>query len=199
MGRIQTAQFDNLIRRLYSIKGGGSELSETLGDLFPILDLENLPSELLLLRGWHMFSGFTNVVGVSAQLTMAQLFNPAASTSLVALDRVIINSQKAQIMTYGLNIALATPVINTVNMDTRMSPLFNANARIAAESDLQSSGNAGRIEVVADTDYDLEFPNGICVLDPGGVFSIASAQNDSDLTVTFVGRERNAEPSELSF
>jgi len=199
MGRIQTAQFDNLIRRLYSIKGGGSELSETLGDLFPILDLENLPSELLLLRGWHMFSGFTNVIGISAQLTMAQLFNPAASTSLVALDRVIINSQKAQIMTYGLNIALASPVINTVNMDTRSAPLFNANARIAADADLQSSGNAGRIEVVADTDYDLEFPGGICVLSPGGVFSIASAQNDSDLSITFIGRERNAEPSELSF
>lgn len=199
MGRVQTGVFDNLIRRLYSIKGGGSELAETLGDVFPMLDLENLPSELLVLRGWNLFSGFATIIGVPAQATGIQLFNVADSQSLVVLTKIIINSQKAQQMTYGVNVALATPVTSTQNMDTRIPQSVNAIARLAGDADVQTSGTAGSIDVVAGVDREFEVPNGIVVLAPGGVFSVFSSTSDSDLRVTFIGRQRLAEPSELSF
>ena len=200
MGRVQTGVFDNLIRRLFSIKGGGSELSETLGDVFPTLDLENLPMELLLLRGWHSFTGFLAVAGVAAQATGLQLINIAVpGNSIVVLDKVIIRAEITNNLSFGVNLAPFTTTINTQNIDTRNPQQFNAIARIGSSQDALAAATSGSIRPVAAIDMILEAPSGLAVLAPGSAFSLISGVDNSDLTVTFFGRERQVEPSELSF
>jgi len=199
MGRIQTGSFDNLIRRLYSIKGGGSELSESLGDVFPILDLENLPAELLLLRGWRKFSAFATQVAVAAQTTALQLVVPDANTNLVVVEKLIIKVQTASNVTIGTNVAAFTELANVNNQDTRSPEASNAHVRLAGTNNAATTANGAILRLTTGVDREFEVPGGIAVLGPGGVFSVIVSTGDLDLTVSFFGRERIAEPSEVSF
>ena len=199
MGRIQTGRLENLIRRWASIKGSGSVLSETLGDVFPVLDLENLTPENQLPAGWHLFSGFATVIGIAAQLTGLQLGQLAGRDSLVVVDKIIINSELAQDITYGLNLALFGAVTSSHNKDSRDSQAVNATAQLRANANVVGSGNAGIIAVAAGVDREFEVPHSLAVLGPDAALSVVSSTVDSDLTVTFIGRQRQAEPSELNF
>ena len=199
MGRVQTGQFDNLIRRLYSIKGGGSELSETLGDLFPTLDLENLPIELLLLRGWHTFARHATQIAVAAQATALQLLQPDGRTSIVVVDKIVINSELGGDISIGTNLGLFPVTISTRRTDTRNPVLDMSNAQIGGTNNAGFGATGGLLNLAAGVDREFEVPHGLAVLGPGGAFSVVSSTVDSDLSVSFFGRERDAEPSELNF
>lgn len=199
MGRIQTARLENFIRRWGSIKGGGSVLSETLGEVFPVLDLENLTPESQLPAGWRVFYSFATVVGVAAQLTGIQLRQPAARDALVVVDKIIVNSELAQDLTFGINVGLFTAITSVFNIDSRAPELSNATTQVAGNANAVLAANGGIITVAAGIDRELEAPNGLAVLAPGAAFSVISSTVNSDLTVTFFGRERRAEPSELNF
>ncbi len=44
---LQQNRYDQLIRRVGGIIGPGSKVVEALGELFPVIDVENVPGELL--------------------------------------------------------------------------------------------------------------------------------------------------------
>ena len=199
MGRIQTGRLDNLIRRWGSIKGGGSLLNETLGDVFPVLDLENLTPENQLTAGWHLFSHHATVIGVAAQLSGLQLLQITAGNSLVVVEKMIVNAELAQNITFGLNFGLFAAATSSRNADTRNPQATNAIARIGANANVGAAAIGGIINVAAATDRELTAPHALAVLRPGTGFSVVCSVVNSDLTVTFFGRERVAEPSELSF
>ncbi len=83
MGRIQTARYDGLIRRLLSIKGGGSLMAETLGDAFPVIQLEGGPIELLRLAQWELGIGGVRATSAVGTTHAVQLINPAGSGKIV--------------------------------------------------------------------------------------------------------------------
>jgi len=199
MGRLQTARLENFIRRWGSIKGPGSVLSETLGDVFPVLDLENLTPESQLTAGWSLFSGFATVVGIAAQLTMVQVRQSLPRGSIVVVDKIIVNSELTQNVTFGIDRALQVVIISTQARDSRNADAVSATAQIAGDADHGGASLGGILAVVAGVDRELEIPNSLAVLGPGGAFSVVSGTVNSDLTVTFFGRHRLAEPSELSF
>jgi len=199
MGRLQTARLENFIRRWGSIKGPGSVLSETLGDVFPGLDLENLTPESQLTAGWHLFHGVATVAGVAAQATGVQIVQPAARENLLVLDKIVINSETAQNVTIGTNVGIFSTVTNTNRRDTRNPAVANANAIITGNANAGTAGTGGILAVGTGVDREFEVPNSLAVLGPGGTFSVISATVNLNLTVTFFGRERLAEPSELSF
>ena len=199
MGRIQTGTFDNLIRRLYSIKGGGSELSETLGDVFPILDLENLPSELLLLRGWVLSMGrIQNTAGVGA-LNAHQLFNPPGSGMIMVLTSLRMSSSATSVVTYGPAFtALATSSVAGARRDTRAGSIKPTNGLLQEEDD--GTGSAfGIMQISPNLFHELTDPNGLAVLIPGSAFRITDNITNQTLRTAWMWRERVAEPSELSF
>jgi len=199
VGRLQTARLENFIRRWGSIKGEGSVLSETLGDVFPMLDLENLTPENLLPAGWSIVSKFGAVVGVTAQLSGLSILNPAGSGSIGVIDKIIILSEKDSTISFGTDIDLFTPFLNTINRDTRHSNNFNGNLRLGAEGDVQTAPGGGILTVLAGISRELEVPHGLAVLSPGGQFACTGSAQNNDLNVSFFGHERLAEPSELSF
>lgn len=199
MGRLQTARLENLIRRWGSIKGPGSVLSETLGDVFPILDLENLTPENQLTAGWFLFQGGGAVTGLAAKLGAIQLLNPADSEVLLVVDKVVINTLTTRAIQFGTAGPALAALINTSTRDTRTGTTFTGKALIRASQD--AAGVLGDVIVIcqANIDREIDTPNGVAVLAPGGTLTFVDSAVQVQMRVTFYGRARLAEPSELSF
>jgi len=198
MGRLQTARLENFIRRWGSIKGPGSVLSETLGDVFPVLDLENLTPENYLTAGWYPFCGFTNVIGVAAQTTGASIINPAGSGAILVVDFVNIRRETTGIVGVGADVPLFTPIINGARRDTRAGA-FSGIARIGANANVGAHVDCLQLRLTGNVDRQLELPHGVAILGPGTQLAVINTTTNNDLTVSFSGRVRIAEPSELSF
>ena len=198
MGRLQTARLENFVRRWGSIKGPGSVLSETLGDVFPILDLENLTPENDLPAGWSRVAGTGTVTGGVAQTGAVQLINPTDSRSLLVITKIII---QAGAQTFGLAIAdpFTPTLIATRHLDSRSTQDFNGSAVIAV--DTNAAGVLGQflIDTEAQIDREVENLNGIAILSPGNAFQVLAGATNALIAVTFFARVRLAEPSELSF
>jgi len=198
MGRLQTARLENFIRRWGSIKGPGSVLSETLGDVFPVLDLENLTPENQLTAGWELFWAFGTVIGVSAQLGGASIINPAGSGNIVVVDSIIFRTEGATNITIGSSLPLFTAVGNVVPRDTR-GPAFSGKARFGANANVGAAENGLLLRVGVAIDRQVELPHSLAVLRPGTQLAVVQSVINLDLTISFIGRARIAEPSELSF
>jgi len=199
MGRLQTGRLENLIRRWGSIKGGGSVLSETLGDVFPILDLEKLPPELLLLAGIHTWSGVLADTGAAGQNAGIQVVNRANSGIIMVVTRLSIRSSTAQSVTYGtVNGLLTGSSIGLRNRDTRDGLLISQWGSLQSD-DTSNTEFFGNIRLAINVDRVLEVPNGIAVLSPGNQFTVSTTTNATFMSVGFQGYSRLAEPSELSF
>jgi len=198
MGRLQTARLENFIRRWGSIKGPGSVLSETLGDVFPVLDLENLSPENYLPAGWYPFMIFATAVGVAAQLTGVSVINPANSGSILVVDEVRIRAQSAGTVTFGSAQPLFTAVANSTQRDTRSAP-FSGVARIGADVNVAAVELGLIVRVAATVDTVVTLPHGVAILAPNSQLAVVASAANIDLTVGFSGRVRVAEPSELSF
>ena len=201
MGRIQTARLENFIRRWASIKGGGSVLSETLGEVFPVLDLENLSAENFLPAGWFLIAGHNFETGGVAQNAGIQIANPADSGLIVVLEKIGIFSTVGQSVTFGSAQGIFSVISASVtprNRDSRTGNTFNGMV------DLNASVNAntefdGQVNVLASQTREYEVPNGLAVLAPGSAFSVVTITNNTLLRCNFSARVRIAEPSELSF
>jgi len=198
MGRLQTARLENFIRRWGSIKGGGSLLSETLGEVFPVLDLENLTPENQLPAGWSLFWGTIAVTGVAAQLAGASIINPANSGNLAVIDDIKVRRQTTGLFTVGTSLALFTPTINIQIRDTR-STRFSGALRIAGNANVSGAETGLILRTVASVDTSANLPHALAVLAPGTQLAVVNNTVNDDLTVNFYGRVRVAEPSELSF
>lgn len=199
MGRIQTGAFDNLIRRLYSIKGGGSELSETLGDVFPILDLENLPSELLLLRGWVLGMGRIRNASAVGMVNSHQLFNPAGSAKIIVLTSLRVSVGSTSLVEFGPAFTALTDTSTPgTRRDTRAQVIKPTNGLLQEEDDGTRSA-FGAVQLITDISADILDPNGLAVLVPGTAFRINDLTTNITMRTSWMWRERTAEPSELSF
>jgi len=199
VARLQTARLENLVRRWGSIKSAGSVLSETLGDVFPVLDLENLTPENQLTAGWFLFQGQASVTGAVAGLAAVQVLNPAGSDVIVVIDKCKVNTTATRAIGFGTAVAPLTAAINTTTRDTRAGQVFTGKALIRTSTDATGALGDLTIVPVANVDYDLDLPHGIAVLGPGGALTFVDSVVNSVLRVLFFGRARIAEPSELSF
>jgi len=199
MGRLQTARLENFIRRWGSIKGGGSVLSETLGDVFPVLDLENLTPENQLTAGWTLFWARINVLGAVAKLGAASLINPVNSGSIVVCEKIIVNASGADAYLLSVNDTLLTQTLNTSPRDSRVGTDFIGNAVLGASTDTTSPTHSVVIRAQAGIDREFELPNGLAVLSPGFQLQVTASTTNTQMFHSFFGRVRLAESSELSF
>lgn len=198
MARLQTARLENFIRRWGSIKGPGSVLAETLGDVFPVLDLENLSPENYATAGWYPFWIFGTVVGVAAQTSGLSLINPVNSTAIVVVDHINIRSEKTTTVSVGTSLPLFTTFVSAAARDTRLSARTGV-ARMGANANVGAVENGLILRMVTNVDREITLPHGVATLAPGTQVAVVSAANDNDLTIGFLGHHRLAEPSELSF
>jgi len=195
---IQQNRYDQLIRRVAGIVGPGSKVSNAIGDLFPMIDVENVPGELLALMGTRLAWMGTNQPAFAGLVNITQLFNPADSGHLITVTRIDVASQSTQLIVMGLvtveqtalggeqfrdgRFELATPPVGQVRIGTQVAP-----------------GPVNwQFLVGAFNPHIVQEDNGICVLPPGVGLQITTANQNTSLFTGYLWRERPAEQSELN-
>ena len=199
MGRIQTARHDGLIRRLFSIKGGGSLMAESLGDAFPVLQLEGGPIELLKLAGWELGlvgNTFTSGVGDTAGW---QLFNPVGSGKILIPTTAFYTVDAAGIIFLGLTAVALTNATVGRQRDTREGVLARTAGIARNVGAPVVPVGAIRLLPRADVQQKLHDSDGLAVLAPGSGLTFVTVATNVTVAFGFLFRERIAEPSELEF
>lgn len=199
MGRVQSARWDGLIRRLFSIKGGGSQLAETLSDAFPVLQLEGGPIELLRLSGFELGIVGQQFTSPVAQTVGAQIFNPVDSGKIVMPTQVTIRSDVASSFFFGVTaVALATAVVGR-QRDTREGVIARAVAQSRAGNNPAPPIGAYQFRLGTAGVISFSDQNGLAVLAPGTGLTFTSVTTNVTVNIGWLWRERTAEPSELNF
>jgi len=196
---VQQTRWDRIVRRVTGSVGPGSRVSETISEVMPVIDLEAVPAELLLLGGTQLAWGQTLFGPVVAAFPYGQVLNPTDSGNIITITSVRIFSDTSQ----QLNIALTTEVMVTPDSqairDSRRGVAGIPVGQCRGKTDAAAPVFATRQRVVADTPLVWTDPNDLAVLSPGFAMQIAGTTLNTELALTWMWRERPAEESELQF
>lgn len=199
MGRIQQARYDHLLRRTTAQYGGGSKVGEALEDLFPVLEVESVPAELLRSVGWTLGAGQTVVGPAAGTRAVIQLFNPVGSGHLIVLTSYFFSITTAGEVAAGPSFdALTGSSLPGQQRDTRANILRNTVGLIQEEDDALVA-NLFNYRMEAQITVPISDQNDIAVLAPGTGWRLRTFAIDIPLRVSFLWRERVAEPEELNF
>lgn len=197
--KLQQARYDQLVRRLGALYGGGSKVTEVLGEVFPVLELENTTPEVLALSGWRTAWQSTQRDSGPGNVSSSQLFNPAGSGILAVVSQVIIRV----VPTTAVQLETTTTIlagggVSGLYRDTR----FGTPRQTALQVRSQPFGAVGgglRINPPDGVDELVRDENEICVLIPGSGLDVGTVGADILLLVNYLWRERPAQESELLF
>jgi len=200
VAQIQQNRWDQLVRRVAGIIGPGSKVNNTIGDLFPMLDVENLPGELYLLAGTRLGYGGGTITSAVAQTPRVQLFNPADSGLIVTITSLVISTAATLTMRMLTQpLAQATDTFNARVRDTRLGPATFTTCQVRIASDAIVLTSDVEFRTLPNTPTTFDDPNGVVVLAPGTGFTVTTAGTNQELQAAFWWRERVAEASELLF
>lgn len=198
---VQQTRWDRIIRRVSGSIGPGSRVSETISELFPVLDIERVPGELLVLGGVNICNGAASATGAAGQVPQIALANPADSGTLITVTQVAVFHDKAGGIRSVIQQGATGARVNTERF--RDGRLISATAvpvgqvRTFASGSLLNQQVEFRVENVESVFFSDE--NGLAVLSPNSEYVFADNTITATMTVTFWWRERAAEPSELQF
>jgi len=197
---LQTARYDNLVRRLGGLLGPGSKVTETLSELFPVIETENLPAELLFLGGWITGMGTAIQASTAGETSRLQVFNPAGTGKIAVLTDVHIHSVTAGIteVDWQINSTPFASIFTGTSRDSHVTVPFGT----ALATGVLATGNtptAGNFFMPSQQTFHFHIDNGIAVLAPGSGVEFGTALDAKALAATFFWRERVALPSELNF
>ena len=198
MTELQQNRYDQLLRRVGDLKGPGSKVNDVLQELFPTIDVENVPGELLFLMGTRIGWAATSKVPTAGKKTGIQLFNPEGSGQLITISSVIVSTAGVTEISYGLTvIALATNTDIPRLRDSRVPLTPGGSAELRTSPDAIAP-LSGRFRLLAHNSFQIIDPNSVCVLAPGTGLTFVGGI-DVNIFISFNYRERIAEPSELNF
>ncbi len=196
---VQQTRWDRIIRRVSGSIGPGSRVSETISELFPVLDVERVPGELLVLGGTKLMVAGVVQPAVVGEAAKVQLFNPIDSGTLVIPTTILLHTDTSQFLFFGLvGLALANRPTNPNTRDSRLGVLNRAVGEARIESTVPVIPTIARVFVVADTNVTLTDPNGLAVLAPNSGLQFTGTGLNRAVAATFFWRERPAQESELS-
>ena len=198
---VQQTRWDRIIRRVSGSIGPGSRVSETISELFPMIDVERIPGELLLLGGTRLGFATFVVQATAGAFGAAQLQNPAGSNAIITVTQAIMSGDQTGILSWGIDEpALATALPNAGRLrDTREVFPTQPVGLLRIQTNLVAPvGGQGQTNVFTDRNFTLKDSNGIVILAPGEAFVVGYNQVARELLVSFFWRERPAEESELS-
>jgi len=196
---LQQTRYDRLVRRVGGIIGPGSKVAEALAELFPVIDVENIPPELLALAGWNLAWQSTQRPAAVGETSTSEMFNPADSGTIMTITQV------------GIRVSITG---NFVQMELTDTPLTTAATRGLFRDARAGIGRSTVAEFRSDDDIAvgggprllatslqllITDPNGIAVLTPGIGLRVGTQNLNTQLTVNYFWRERVAEASELNF
>ena len=196
---LQQARYDQLVRRVGALYGGGSKVVEVLPEVFPVLELENATPELLALSGWRLAWQNITQNEVVAQTSAVQLSNPAGSGIIAAVTQLIIRTS----LTDNIQMLLTDTLFSSASIrglfrDGRLGGNRNTTCELRSDPNLPT-GAGIRLRLTADVPFTIRDDNGIVVLPPGTAMQVGSVGNNTRLSVNYFWRERQAQESELNF
>jgi len=196
---IQQNRWDQLVRRVANVVGGGSQVNDTLNELFPTLDVESVPGELLYLSGMKLaFCGSALQASVG-NTNHHQLFNPTGSQVLATVTGVHVHSTSNQSFRMAATTtALTTSVGNVILRDLRNL----TDVPTCQNRTVQQAGGIPLItewRALASVMLHIADPNGIQILFPGTGLTVATVGTNIVSTVNWFWRERVFEPAEVNF
>ena len=197
---LQQTRYDRLIRRVGGIIGPGSKVAEALSELFPVIDVERVPAELLVLGGTSLALGSTVIASIAAERPAAQLFNPAGSQKIITVTHVYVSTNQAQQIRWNINATeLLNVIVGSQFRDSRLGIGTIPTGIIRDESKAASTVARGQARVISGETLHLTDENAVAVLSPGFGLEVGGANVLTTLNVSFDWRERPAEASELNF
>jgi len=200
VAELQQNRYDQLIRRLGGIIETGSVVSETISELFPMIDVERVPGELLFLGGTRLGIGSVRRTGVVAENAIGQLFNPVDSGTIVTLSSCIFSTNIDQLLEWEIgSVAHGASLGNNILRDTRTGAAVLSVAELRGLNQAASLTGIGQLLVLASSPVTLQDPNSVAVLFPGTGFAVGTTTGNSEINVTFFWRERVFERSEGNF
>lgn len=201
MFTIQQSRWDKLLRRVSGSIGPGSRVGTSISDLFPVLDVESVPSELLALSGTRLGWGRIIPPAVPGENARGQLFNPEDSGKLITVTTVWIGGTgSGEVFELGLlGVALANESAVPAYRDGRFGTALRGVAELRQDSNVGATPTAFRMRVPLQSSFPIFDPNDICVLPPGIGLTISATSSNLSYTASFMWRERTAELSELNF
>ena len=195
---LQTGRYDQLIRRVGGLYGGGSKVVEALPELFPVLELENTTPELIALSGWRTAWQSTERPAMLGVASASQLRNPAGSGVLITVTELVLRvTPDTNIQCETSNVLFGTPVPGLFR-DARFG-IPRGTAGQVASVDNVAVGGGLRIRLQDGVPFVLRDDNGIVVLAPGTNLDVGTTGPDILLTVNYLWRERIALDSEINF
>jgi len=199
MSELQTTRYDRLIRRVGGIIGPGSKVGEAISELFPMIDVERVPGELLALQGTILGIGSESLTAGVGDFSAIQLFNPVDSGNIVTVSQVILNSGTNHTVFFGIvNTSLSTNNNPQRPRDSRIDITIPLVAQVRREALGAAITAIGRIVLVPDDNAFVKDENSVAMLLPGFGLQFTSNTSNLNLIATFFWRERPAQPSELS-
>jgi len=198
LSQLNQNRYDQLLRRVGDLKGGGSKVNDALTELFPMIDVENVPAELLLLMGSRLALGGADLaVAGGSFFNQAMLRNPGQSGIIITLLEARPSSLTSQTFAWG-------PTVNTLP-DTEVSGFTDTRVfgegtvgQVLSDQLLVPGPSFGFARVQSGRDFVLAVPRGLAVLGPGTAFGITCTTLNTDFQVAFTWLERVAQPSELN-
>ena len=196
---VQQTRWDRIIRRVSGSIGPGSRVAETLSELFPVLDVERVPGELLLLGGTRLAWGGDSRPGVAGNTGKIQLFNPAGSQTILTVTRILYHAQFNGLMRLAMELLPRTTNVATARYrDSRLGNTDPPVGQIRSETTATIVTILNRLWSEDNTQQDIRDENSVAVLAPGAGITMQADAANIQINVTFFWRERPAEESELS-
>ena len=202
MTELQQNRYDRLLRRVGGLIGAKSMLNDALGELFPTLDVENVPGELLALQATTLGWGSTSLGAVAAVRNHHQLFNPLDSNVLIVATTVSLQTDAALGQSSEFRFSnfigeLTTLAGNERRRDTRAGALASIVAQLRTVQDAVNGGFDQRLQSLTIGSTTLTDANGLAVIFPGTGLTVTCQTTNLASTVSFMWRERVFERSEL--
>jgi len=196
---IQQNRYDQILRRVCGMIGPGSKVSEGLAELFPTIDVERVPAELLILGGMRTCMGGGTLIGTGGKAPKAQLFNPADSGMLLILTDIYVGSNTNLTVRWGLSNATFAAHLQTERFtDTRKSFTQLPVGQVHQLETVALATATNQVRVLINVPLHIQPKGAVAILSPGFGFEVGLGTVDSAIFYGFNWRERAAEPSELN-
>jgi len=191
-------RYDQLLRRVGDLKGPGSKVNDALTELFPMIDVENVPAELLLLSGSRLCMGTVILTAGGAAMFGTVLLRNNAGTGVIARILMIDVGSASGTLVLGPTLNSAAAAGAEAFADTRVFGEGTALKIQGSTNNLVFGSNFWNPLTDASGRYTWEPPAAIAVIAPGAAFSIGNATANLGITVNLLWIERQAQPSELN-
>jgi len=197
---VQQTRWDQLIRRTSGSIGPGSRVSETLSELFPVMEVETNKGELQLLQGTRLAMSGGDLAAVAGQVQLTSLFNPVNSGTIITVTQVIVATSGASGIGWGLATTRVPGPLGTETFrDTRLSLGAVPVGQVGEVTQVAAGISQAFTVLPNNTPFQLIDENDVAVLAPGTALHVNTTTVATQLIYTYLWRERAALPSELQF